>query len=77
MASVGRPKNILKTVPMTIALTEPLRERLEALVPSGLYGKSAPEAAVQLISRGIEELQKEGRLLAGFKPKRRRPPVGI
>jgi hypothetical protein len=72
MPPAGRPKNILKTVPMRIALTEPVIENLEALVPSGLYGKSAPEAAALLIAKGIQDLQKEGQLPRWYESKKRK-----
>ena len=72
MQPVGRPKNILKTVPLRLSVTEPLMENLEALVPSGLYGKSAPEAAVILIAKGIQDLQKESNLPRWYEAKRRK-----
>jgi hypothetical protein len=70
MRTAGRPKNSLKTVPLRLSITEPLMDNLEALVPSGLYGKGAPEVAVLLIARGIESLQKEGQLPRWYEPKK-------
>jgi hypothetical protein len=65
----GRKKNILTTVPLTLATNQPLVDQLEILVLSGEYGKSATEAAERLIAHGIHELKKEGILLS---PKRQR-----
>lgn len=39
-----------------------VHEYLEDLVLSGLYGKSAAEAAERLIGRGVEALIREGSL---------------
>lgn len=72
MPAPGRPKNILKTKPVRISLTEPVIENLETLVPSGLYGKSATEAAALLIARGIEQLQKDGQLPRWYESKKRK-----
>jgi hypothetical protein len=67
----GRKKNILKTIPLTIASNQPLVDDLESLVLSGEYGKSATEAAERLIAHGIHDLKKEGMLLLPKKVKRR------
>jgi hypothetical protein len=53
----------LSTTPMA-------REYLEALVSTGLFGKSAAEAAERLVGRGIENLIREGTLQR--KPAKRR-----
>lgn len=45
---------------------------LETLALSGLYGKSAPEAAALLIARGIEELQEKGRLPRWYEANQRK-----
>lgn len=65
---MARPKNALKTVQLTVAANQPLVEQLDALVSSGLFGKSYTEAAERLIAKGLYELRKEGQLLSGFKP---------
>ena len=57
---MGRRKNILETVSMTIATNQPLVDKLESLISSGLYGKSSTEAAERLIAKGVQELEKEG-----------------
>jgi hypothetical protein len=62
-----RKKNQVQTVPVTISTTPPVVQYLEALVTTGLYGKTTPEAAERLISQRIEQLIREGTL----KPQRR------
>lgn len=54
-------------MPVTISTTPPVVQYLEALVTTGLYGKTTPEAAERLISQRIEQLIREGTL----KPQRR------
>ena len=66
----GRKKNILKTIPLTIATNQPLVDDLETLVLSGEYGKNATEAAERLIAWGIHELKKEGMLLSSKKARK-------
>jgi hypothetical protein len=39
-----------------------MRQYLELLVPIGLYGKSAPEVAANLMSRAMEQLARDGLL---------------
>jgi hypothetical protein len=54
-----------------LSTTPVVRDYLEALVASGLYGKSIAEAAERLVGRGIEGLIHEGALKrAGDKGKR-------
>jgi hypothetical protein len=64
---MARPKNILKTVTLTISTNRPLMDDLESLVSSGLFGKSSPEAAERLIAKGIQELMKEGHFFQNSK----------
>jgi hypothetical protein len=64
---MARPKNILKTVTLTISTNRPLMDDLESLVSSGLFGKSSPEAAERLIAKGIQELMKEGQFFQNSK----------
>jgi hypothetical protein len=59
---MARPKNILKTVTMTISTNQPLVDHLESLISSGLFGKSSAEAAERLIATGIQDLLKDGHL---------------
>lgn len=37
-----------------------MRQYLDDLVPVGLYGKSAPEVAANLMSRALEQLARDG-----------------
>jgi hypothetical protein len=57
---MGRPPNKLKTAITTVATTAVQRAYLAALVETGLYGKSVPDAAERLIATGLERLIKEG-----------------
>jgi len=59
---MARPKNILKTITLTIATNPALVEKLESLIEGGLYGKSSAEAAERLVAKGIQELEKDGQL---------------
>jgi hypothetical protein len=69
---MARPKNILKTVTLTISTNRPLMARLENLVSSGLFGKSSTEAAERLIAKGIQDLVEEGRFARHSKPAQRK-----
>jgi hypothetical protein len=53
---MGRVPNHISTVQITISTTPPLKKLLEKLVSTGLYGKSAADAAERLIAREIERL---------------------
>lgn len=59
---MARKKNQVETVPVTISTTPPVVQYLEALVATGLYGKTTPEAAERLITQRIEQLIREGAL---------------
>jgi hypothetical protein len=54
-----RNPNHISTVQITISTTPPLKKHLERLVTTGLYGKSAAEAAERLVAMGIERLLRE------------------
>ncbi len=54
-----RPKNKVATVKIRVAATHGTARYLEQLVKTGLFGKTPPEAAERLITRGIESLLKE------------------
>lgn len=47
---------------MHLSTTPTVRDYLETLVASGLYGKSVAEAAERLVGRGIEGLIRDGTL---------------
>ena len=51
---MGRPENKLESVELRISTNPRLREQLERLVVTGLYGKNITEAAERLIAQGLE-----------------------
>ena len=64
---MGRNATPVKTVPIKITTTAVLAKYLDALVDSGLYGKSRTEAAERLVAKGVEALIQEGTLLKADK----------
>lgn len=65
----SRPPNAQKSVIVKIRTTPQVKAYLEQLVAHGLYGKTAPEVANTLVSRGIEALIQNGHLAALHKSK--------
>ncbi|MDC0276153.1 MAG: hypothetical protein ACKVJU_09315 [Verrucomicrobiales bacterium] len=57
---MARPKNTLKTVQVTISTTEQVKDVLEALTNSGMYGKNAADTAQRLMLERIRDLQQTG-----------------
>lgn len=57
-----REANKIETVTITISTTPPVKQHLESLVATGLYGKNAAEAAERIVTRGLEQLIAEGKL---------------
>ncbi len=57
---MARPKNTTETVQITISTTPQVRQILELLSTSGLYGKNAAETANALLQEKIRDLQKVG-----------------
>jgi len=57
-----RAKNTVETVPITVSTTQQVRQFLEELTASGLYGKNVAETANVLITEQIRLLRKEGEL---------------
>ena len=55
-----RQKNDLPTVPLRISTTQQVRDLLEKLVSTGLFGKNTPEAADRLLSEKLRELSAKG-----------------
>jgi hypothetical protein len=55
-----RKQNTVQTVQITISTTPMVRDYLSALVGTGLYGKTPPEAAERLISLGLERALTSG-----------------
>jgi hypothetical protein len=59
---MGRPRNNVATVTLTLSTTERVKEYLEQLVAGGLFGKNAAEAAERLVARSVEGLLRDGSL---------------
>jgi hypothetical protein len=56
------PKNQLETVKLRISTSKAVVDYLKELVETGLYGRHYTDAAERLISRGIEDLLRQGTL---------------
>ncbi|HEY5704618.1 MAG TPA: hypothetical protein VIS96_03480 [Terrimicrobiaceae bacterium] len=52
--------NLLKTEYVKISTTQAVKDFLEDLVRTGLYGKTVPEAAERLLTNSIQKLITEG-----------------
>ena len=59
---MARTKNSLETVQITLSTTVQIRNYLDQLTNSGLYGKNVAETATQLIQDRVKELIKAGDL---------------
>lgn len=57
---MARPKNTTETVQITISTTPQVKDLLELLSRSGLYGKNAAETAHALLKEKIRDLQRDG-----------------
>jgi len=57
---VARPKQQQPSEKLVLSVSPQIRQYLDALVPVGLYGKSAPEVAANLMSRALEQLARDG-----------------
>ena len=55
-----RPKNTTETVQITLSTTPQVKELLEELSKTGLYGKNAADTAQSLLKEKIRDLQREG-----------------
>ena len=60
---MARPKQQQPSEKLVLSVSPQMRQYLESLVPVGLYGKSAPEVAANLMSRGMEQLVRDVLLL--------------
>jgi hypothetical protein len=56
----GRKPNKSKPKILYLHVAPEMRRYLEQLIPTGLYGKTAPEVAVSLLSRELERIVKDG-----------------
>ncbi|MCB1078177.1 MAG: hypothetical protein KDM63_07770 [Verrucomicrobiae bacterium] len=59
---MARPKNTLDTIQITISTTAQVRDVLERLTSSGLYGKNAADTAQALLKERIRELMEKGQV---------------
>lgn len=57
---MSRKKNPYKTVLVKVSTTPKVAQYLDALVATGLFGKTAPEASERLIAQRVDQLIKEG-----------------
>ncbi|UJB64425.1 hypothetical protein YS110_06535 [Acidovorax sp. YS12] len=57
---MARPKQQQPSEKLVLSVSPQIRQYLDALVPVGLYGKSAPEVAANLMSRALEQLARDG-----------------
>ena len=57
---MARKRNTVKTIRITVSTTPAIHAYLSSLVATGLYGKTAPDAAERLIARGIETAIADG-----------------
>ena len=60
---MARTKNSLETVQVTLSTTLQIKNYLDQLTNSGLYGKNVAETATQLIQDRVKELLKSGDLI--------------
>ncbi len=57
---MARPKNTTETVQVTLSTTSQVKELLEELSKTGLYGKNAAETAHVLLKEKLRDLQRIG-----------------
>ena len=53
---MARQKNTIETVQLTVSVSEAVREQLEAVTRTGLYGKNAADTANHFIQEKLREL---------------------
>lgn len=62
---MARTQNVISTSRITFSASGQVGRHLERLVQFGLYGKTPAEVANTLVSKGIEQLIKDGILDLG------------
>ncbi len=67
---MGRKKNQIESVHLTLATTQPVIDYLEDIVSTGLHGENPSEAAEELIRHGVARLIENGTIT------KRTPPNG-
>jgi hypothetical protein len=60
MGKPGRKPNLVRTEPLTVALTPKLHQYLADLVVEEGYGLTPPDVAARLIQEGLDQLIKDG-----------------
>ena len=60
---MGRPKKKTESVQVTMTMSPKLRDHLEKLTDSGLYGSSVADTARDLVAQRIRELLDEADIL--------------
>ncbi|NNE92631.1 MAG: hypothetical protein HKN23_13370 [Verrucomicrobiales bacterium] len=72
---MARPKNTLKTVQITVSTTEQVKDVLDVLTNTGMYGKNVAETAQRLLLEKIRDLAKDGLApMPAFAPSGPTPP---
>jgi len=59
---VARPHNTQESVEIRISTTDAIREYLQQLVDTGLWGKNVTEAAERILSTRLRELLRDNEL---------------
>ena len=59
---MARQPNDIETVNITLSTTQPIKQHLDRLVKTGLYGKNAADAAERLVASRIDQFLKDGTL---------------
>ena len=57
---MARKPNAIPTVSVKLSTTPQVQEYLEQLAKTGLYGKTATEAAERLVAERVRELLRDG-----------------
>ena len=62
---MARQKNSVESVQITVSVTEQVKEQLERLTSSGLFGKNAADTANMFITERIRDIvERESPILA-------------
>ena len=59
---MAKRRNVIPSESLKVTTTPQVRELLNRLVETGLYGKNVPEAAGRLIERALEDRVNTGQL---------------
>ncbi len=61
---MGKSKNLVGTVPLTLSVTKGINGYLELLCRTHLFGKTAAETAAQIVTAEVKRLIASGELAA-------------